>query len=121
MREFAANGGDYLRIWLGHPFFEIMPEKPGVFDEAAAREMLDRRPDRPAVLAETGAVKRCHAGPSDLYEADKEGVILHDALFAPFRRSCVVRFADGADADVGRRARDLTSRKKTLDNEIGRE
>ena len=50
----------------------------------AVREMLDRRPDRPAILAETGAVKRCHTGPSDLYDADTEGVLLHDALFAPF-------------------------------------
>ena len=50
----------------------------------AVREMLDRRPDRPAVLAETGAVKRWHAGPSDLYDIDTEGVLLHDMLFAPF-------------------------------------
>ena len=50
----------------------------------AVREMLDRRPDRPAVLAETGAVKRWHAGPSELYDIDTEGVLLHDMLFAPF-------------------------------------
>ncbi len=32
MREFASNGGNCLRLWLGHPFFEVMPENPGVFD-----------------------------------------------------------------------------------------
>lgn len=50
----------------------------------AIREILDRRPDRPAILAETGAVKWCHTGPSELYDSDTEGVLLHDALFAPF-------------------------------------
>ena len=28
----AANGGNYVRLWLGHEFFEVMPEKPGDFD-----------------------------------------------------------------------------------------
>ena len=31
--SFAANGGNYVRIWLGVPFFDCMPEKPGVYDE----------------------------------------------------------------------------------------
>ena len=50
----------------------------------AVRELLDRRPDRPAVLAETGAVLPGHAGPSDLYAADRKGMLLHDEIFAPF-------------------------------------
>ncbi len=50
----------------------------------AVREILDRRQDCPAILAETGAVKRCHSGPSDLYDLDSDGMLLHDALFAPF-------------------------------------
>ena len=50
----------------------------------AVREMLDRRPDLPAVLAETGAVKKSHSGPSELYDLDSEGTLLHDELFAPF-------------------------------------
>jgi len=50
----------------------------------AVREMLDRRPDRPAFLAETGAVLSRHAGPSDLYEKDVKGTLLHDEIFAPF-------------------------------------
>ena len=50
----------------------------------AVREMLDRRPDRPAILAETGAVLSRHAGPSDLYDLDVKGMLLHDEIFAPF-------------------------------------
>ena len=50
----------------------------------AVRELLDRRPDRPAILAEVGAVKANHTGPSELYAKDKEGMLLHDEIFAPF-------------------------------------
>ncbi len=50
----------------------------------AVRELLDRRPDRPAILAEVGAVKANHAGPSELYERDSAGMLLHDEIFAPF-------------------------------------
>ena len=50
----------------------------------SVRELLDRRPDRPAILAEVGAVKANHAGPSELYPKDKQGMLLHDEIFAPF-------------------------------------
>ena len=50
----------------------------------AIRELLDRRPDCPAILAETGAVKANHTGPSELYDRDVHGMLLHDELFAPF-------------------------------------
>ena len=50
----------------------------------AIREMRDRAPNRPVMLAETGAVKAHHAGPSERYAADVRGEILHDELFAPF-------------------------------------
>ena len=39
---------------------------------------------KPILLAETGAVKPNHTGPSELYEKDSQGTLLHDALFAPF-------------------------------------
>ena len=39
---------------------------------------------KPMLLAEVGAVKPKHTGPSELYPLDKEGVLLHDMLFAPF-------------------------------------
>lgn len=47
-------------------------------------ELRNRRPDRPAILAEAGAVEWNHWRASHLYEADREGTLLHDALFAPF-------------------------------------
>ena len=55
----------------------------------AIREMLDRRFDKPALLAETGGVLAHHAGPTKVYDLDKNGMFLHDAIFAPF-------FAGGA-------------------------
>lgn len=50
----------------------------------AVRELHWRGIERPVLLSEVGAVLANHAGPSDLYEIDTEGVLLHDALFAPF-------------------------------------
>ena len=35
LRKFAANGGNFTRLWLGHAFFEVMPEKPDAYDTAA--------------------------------------------------------------------------------------
>ena len=35
MTEFAANGGNFIRIWLGVPFFDVMPERIGCYDETA--------------------------------------------------------------------------------------
>lgn len=51
---------------------------------SAVREMLLRRSDCPAILAETGAVEANHTGPFRHYKKDKEGTLLHDALFAAF-------------------------------------
>ena len=50
----------------------------------AIRELHDRRPDLPAVLAETGATERNHVIYSHLYALDSEGMLLHDEIFAPF-------------------------------------
>lgn len=46
-----------------------------------ARELSE---SKPVILAESGAVEAGHSGPSELYERDVEGSILHDVLFAPF-------------------------------------
>ncbi len=51
-------------------------------DAVAALHELN--PDRPAILAESGAVEWCHCLPSHLYRGDVNGTLLHDALFAPF-------------------------------------
>lgn len=40
IRQFAASGGNYLRLWLGHPFFEVMPDKPGTFDPKAEETLM---------------------------------------------------------------------------------
>jgi hypothetical protein len=50
----------------------------------AVRELLSYQPRRPVILAESGAVEPKHAGPFKLYAADREGMLLHDILFAPF-------------------------------------
>ncbi len=50
----------------------------------AVRTLLSYHPGRPVILAESGAVEPNHAGPFKLYAADREGMLLHDILFAPF-------------------------------------
>jgi hypothetical protein len=50
----------------------------------AVRELLSYHPQRPVILAESGAVEPSHAGPSHLYSEDRAGMLLHDILFAPF-------------------------------------
>lgn len=55
-----------------------------VLTSDAIVELKKYNEDKPVILAETGAVEYRHAGPSKLYETDKEGILLHDLLFAPF-------------------------------------
>jgi len=50
----------------------------------AVRELLAADPRRPVLLAESGAVEPGHSGSFKHYDADTNGVILHDVLFAPF-------------------------------------
>ena len=50
----------------------------------AVQTLLSFHPGKPVLLAESGAVEPSHSGPFKLYDQDKEGVILHDILFAPF-------------------------------------
>lgn len=50
----------------------------------AVRELLAFDPQKPVLLAESGAVEPKHTGPFKLYQADTAGTILHDVLFAPF-------------------------------------
>lgn len=50
----------------------------------AIRELRERNPATPLILAEGGAVEANHSAPSHLYAADTAGMILHDVLFAPF-------------------------------------
>lgn len=50
----------------------------------AVRELLAFKPGKPVLLAETGAVRARHTGVSPLYATDKDGMLLHDVIFAPF-------------------------------------
>lgn len=43
-----------------------------------------RCPDRPVLLAETGAVNDCHSGPFRYYAADHDGLIFHDTTYPAF-------------------------------------
>ena len=36
LTRFAAQGGNFTRIWLGVPFFDVMPNAIGEFDQRAA-------------------------------------------------------------------------------------
>jgi hypothetical protein len=59
----------------------------GPFDTLAADAITALRSftaDRPVLFSEIGAVEPNHAGPSKLYEKDREGILIHDGIFAPF-------------------------------------
>ena len=55
-----------------------------VFAAEAVGELRSFGVRKPVLLAESGAVEPRHSGPSKLYAKDREGMILHDVLFAPF-------------------------------------
>ncbi len=50
----------------------------------AIDELRSYEVEKPMLLAEVGGVKPKHTGPIELYEVGKNGVLLHDLLFAPF-------------------------------------
>jgi hypothetical protein len=64
--------------------YEVCHGPVDVLAADAVRTLLDWDPHRPVLLAESGAVERSHSGPSKQYPKDKDGIILHDVLFAPF-------------------------------------
>ncbi|MGN0851761.1 MAG: hypothetical protein ACI4Q3_00100 [Kiritimatiellia bacterium] len=39
MRAFAANGGNCMRVWLGHRSVEVVPDRPGVYDAARTQTL----------------------------------------------------------------------------------
>ena len=63
---------------------EICHAPVDVFAADAVRELQAFGVKKPILLAESGAVEPCHSGPSKLYVKDRDGLILHDVLFAPF-------------------------------------
>ena len=83
----AMSGNDVAQV---HRYLDLgasLDMCKGPMDALAAdavQELRAFKPDRPIILAESGAVEPSHTGPFKLYEKDKDGVLLHDVLFAPF-------------------------------------
>jgi hypothetical protein len=102
----ADHGVNYCRIWLDRPPWNIEHARSGHYDAEKAQTLdrflaVCRGPvdllaadavaqlqsfgiRKPVILTETGAVKPKHTGASPLYAQDREGILLHDMLFAPF-------------------------------------
>jgi len=55
-----------------------------IFAAEAVRDLRSLGIRKPVLLAESGAVERGHSGPFKLYAKDRDGILLHDVLFAPF-------------------------------------
>ncbi len=70
-------------------YYPLLQREMDVIAAESVRELRLETPERPAILAESGAVEAHHKSYSRHYEEDAEGTILHDILFAPF-------FAGGA-------------------------
>ena len=64
--------------------WEVCHGPVDVLAAEAVRELLSYQPNKPVILAESGAVEPKHSGPFQLYATDRAGIILHDVLFAPF-------------------------------------
>jgi len=60
----------------------MVREDPVAFSVDAIRR--SRRPDRPVLLAETGAVNDTHTGPFRYYRHDDDGIIFADTTFPAF-------------------------------------
>jgi hypothetical protein len=86
-RHSTMEGNDVAQV---HRYLDLGAELDvckGPVDVLAAdavREIRSYEPDRPVILAESGAVEPKHTGPFKLYAADRDGTLLHDILFAPF-------------------------------------
>jgi hypothetical protein len=65
----------------GSPMLIVRTDPIAASMDAIRRSAL---PDRPALLAETGAVNDNHTGVFSQCRRDERGIILHDTLFAPF-------------------------------------
>jgi hypothetical protein len=39
MKQLSENGGNYIRLWLSHDFFDVEHERCGLYDEAKARRI----------------------------------------------------------------------------------
>jgi hypothetical protein len=83
----SLEGNDILQVHRyldpGAPW-EVCHGPVAEFTVAAVRDLQSFGIRKPILVAESGAVEPRHAGPFKLYAKDREGMILHDVLFAPF-------------------------------------
>lgn len=83
----CLNSNDVLQV---HRYIDQGAELPicgasvDRLSEDAVRHLLNYGQRKPLLLAECGAVMPSHSGPHEIYKKDREGIILHDFLFAPF-------------------------------------
>ncbi|NMC21866.1 MAG: hypothetical protein GYA33_15765 [Thermogutta sp.] len=80
-------GNDVLQVHryldLGAAW-EVCHGPVAVLAAEAVRDLRAFGVEKPVLLAESGAVEPSHTGPFKLYAEDRDGIILHDVLFAPF-------------------------------------
>ncbi|MCH5376860.1 MAG: hypothetical protein JJ992_23075, partial [Planctomycetes bacterium] len=78
---------DVLQV---HRYLDLGAELPvchgpvDILATDAVQELRAMGVRKPIILTETGAVKPKHTGASELYDVDRDGMLLHDMLFAPF-------------------------------------
>ena len=98
--SFSEPNGGFIYDWLAslkdsdflqaHRYYDpgapmdVCRAEIDVLCADAIRELRDRRADVPVILAEVGAVEQRHSTYSHRYEQDKTGMLIHDAIFAPF-------------------------------------
>lgn len=88
MEPFDAFKLDEMQLQQVHRYldqgapWEICRTDPVLLSVDAVRRMA--LPDRPVLLAETGAVNDRHTGPFRYYRMDNRGIIFHDTTFPAF-------------------------------------
>ena len=85
INELPANDVAQIHRYIDeHATLDVCTAPMDILASNAIEELRSYNICKPMLLAEVGAVLPNHTGPSDLYPLDKEGTLMHDALFAPF-------------------------------------
>jgi hypothetical protein len=85
MNQLPSNDVAQIHRYIdAHATLDVCTAPMDVLASDAINELRSYHIHKPMLLAEVGAVLPNHTGPSDLYPLDKEGSLLHDAIFAPF-------------------------------------
>jgi len=85
---FAIESNEYISIHRyldqGNKAYETVKGTVDTLVSSAMNFTLKNVKDKPIVINEIGAVEGNHAGPFKLYKKDRDGVLIHDMIFAPF-------------------------------------